>query len=87
MNKIAVEEIIPSVTFLIDITVEESFKRKGENDKIDTGNSDFMNKVRNKYLEIAKNNERVVVIDGTKSVNEISDTIYDNIRKEFLNDN
>ena len=57
----------PDLSFLIDISVEEGFARK-INDKIDRIESsgyDFFNKVRNGYLEIAKNNEdRFIIINA-----------------------
>tara|TARA_Y100000768_G_C23974101_1_gene682109 strand:- start:17 stop:607 length:591 start_codon:yes stop_codon:yes gene_type:complete len=72
----------PDLSFLIDISVEEGFARK-INDKIDRIESsgyDFFNKVRNGYLEIAKNNEdRFIIINGSKTVNEIHNNIIQNI--------
>ena len=73
---------IPDLSFLIDISVEEGFARK-INDKIDRIESsgyDFFNKVRNGYLEIAKNNEdRFIIINGSKTVDEIHNNIIQNI--------
>ena len=73
---------IPDLSFLIDISVEEGFARK-INDKIDRIESsgyDFFNKVRNGYLEIAKNNEdRFIIINGSKTVDEIHNNIVQNI--------
>ena len=73
---------IPDLSFLIDISVEEGFARK-INDKIDRIESsgyDFFNKVRNGYIEIAKNNEdRFIIINGSKTVGEIHNNIIQNI--------
>jgi len=73
---------LPDLSFLIDISVEEGFARK-INDKIDRIESsgyDFFNKVRNGYLEIAKNNEdRFIIINGSKTVDEIHNNIIQNI--------
>ena len=73
---------LPYLSFLIDISVEEGFARK-INDKIDRIESsgyDFFNKVRNGYLEIAKNNEnRFIIINGSKTVDEIHNNIIQNI--------
>ena len=72
----------PDLSFLIDISVEEGFARK-INDKIDRIESsgyDFFNKVRNGYLEIAKNNEdRFIIINGSKTVDDIHNNIIQNI--------
>ena len=73
---------LPDLSFLIDISVEEGFARK-INDKIDrieSSGNDFFNKVRNGYLEIAKNNEdRFIIINGSKTVDEIHNNIIQNI--------
>ncbi len=73
---------LPDLSFLIDISVEEGFARK-INDKIDRIESsgyNFFNKVRNGYLEIAKNNEdRFIIINGSKTVDEIHNNIIQNI--------
>ena len=73
---------IPDLSFLIDISVEEGFARK-INDKIDrieSSGNDFFNKVRNGYIEIAKNNEdRFIIINGSKTVDEIHNNIVQNI--------
>jgi len=84
LNDIAVDNFIPAITFLIDISIEESRKRKGISDKIDSGNIEFMKNVRDKYLSIAEKSKRIVVIDGTKPVEEISDIIYNRIKEEYF---
>ena len=72
----------PDLSFLIDISVEEGFARK-INDKIDrieSSGNDFFNKVRNGYIEIAKNNEdRFIIINGSKTVDEIHNNIIQSI--------
>ena len=69
---------VPELTILIDISVEEAFARKinDQKDRIESSGIEFFNNVRNGYLEIAKNNiNRFLVIDGTLSINEIHNAI------------
>ena len=69
---------MPELTILIDISVEEAFARKinDQKDRIESSGIEFFNNVRNGYLEIAKNNvNRFLVIDGTLSINEIHNAI------------
>ena len=69
---------MPELTILIDISVEEAFTRKinDQKDRIESSGIEFFNNVRNGYLEIAKNNvNRFLVIDGTLSINEIHNAI------------
>ncbi len=84
INSLAIGETIPDVTFFIDIPVEESEKRKSLKgnshlDRIEISNSQFYNKVRNGYLHIAGNEERVRIIDGTLKIEEIHQKIIDEI--------
>ncbi|SMP18710.1 dTMP kinase [Desulfurobacterium pacificum] len=74
MDEQAREGIKPDITFLIDIPVEESFKRlkEKEKDRIESESVEFHEKVRNGFLAIAKEEpERVKVIDGIKPIEEI----------------
>ena len=69
---------MPELTILIDISVEEAFARKinDQKDRIESSGIEFFNNVRNGYLEIAKNNvNRFLVIDGALGINEIHNAI------------
>ena len=69
---------MPELTILIDISVEEAFARKinDQKDRIESSGIEFFNNVRNGYLEIAKNNvNRFLVIDGTLRIYEIHNAI------------
>ena len=83
INKFAIGEAIPDITFLIDIPVEESERRKKlkdfELDRIESSNNEFYEKVRHGYLEIAKEERRMVVIDGTKDIGYINAKIIENV--------
>ncbi len=81
LNNIATGGLKPDLTFVFDVDIETSFKRVGKNkDRMESAGYDFHQRVRNGYLELAKQEpERIKVIDGTKSVNEISDEVIKNI--------
>lgn len=79
INKIASFGLVPDLTFLIDIPVEESLKRKKareEIDRMEIGDKNFYERVRNGYLELAESEDRFVVVDGLKTVGEIADLIW-----------
>ena len=68
----------PDVSFLFDLSVEDSFSRKklDVKDRIESSGNSFFERVKNGYLEIAKNqNERFHIIDATKVINEIHNII------------
>ena len=56
----------PSLTIILDIDVETGFKRKAADakDRIESSGDAFFQKVRAGYLEIAKDNDYVKVIDA-----------------------
>ena len=73
LNNIATNNKKPDLTFVFDIDVETSMKRVGsEKDRMESAGKDFHNRVRNGYLELAKQEpQRIKVIDATKSIEEI----------------
>ncbi len=73
LNNIATNGRKPDLTFVFDVDVETSQKRVGSNkDRMERAGIDFHNRVRNGYLELAKNEpERIRVIDATKSIEDI----------------
>lgn len=76
VNKIASGALIPDLTFLINISIDECVKRKKlmnkTEDRIEQKKISYYKKVNNGYLQIAKNNKgRFVVIDGTRTIQEI----------------
>lgn len=72
----------PNHSILLDISVEEGFSRKSndQKDRIESSGHDFFNKVRQGYLKIAElEHERFTVIDASKDVNTISNKIISSI--------
>lgn len=80
VHKLAIGDIIPNVTFFIDIPVgvaneRKKKKLKGKLDRIELADIEFYNRVRNGYLEIAKTEDRFKVIDGTQTIENIHNQI------------
>ncbi len=73
LNNIATGGLKPDLTVVFDVDIETSMKRVGdEKDRMESGGNVFFNKVRNGYLEIAKQEpERVKVIDSSRSIDEV----------------
>jgi len=84
LNNFAVGEYTPDITFFVDITVDEAFKRmklSKKNDKIEIEGKDFFEKVRNGYFELMKENkDRFIYIDGMKKEKEV----FEKIKEVFL---
>lgn len=85
INKLAIDGTVPDVTFFIDIPVETANCRKtkkmnSELDRMELSDSNFFEKVRSGYLEIAKSESRFRIIDGTLQIDEIHSIIIEEIK-------
>lgn len=78
----ATDNVVPDLTFLLDISYEEGFGRKAKDenlknlDRIEQRDRAYHEKVRQGYLKLAKEGpNRFVVIDASKSLEEIHEEI------------
>lgn len=73
LNELAVNGRHPDLTIVFDIDVETSMSRVGDvKDRLESAGMEFFNRVRNGYLEIAKQEpQRVKVLNAAKSIEEI----------------
>ncbi|MBO8131113.1 MAG: dTMP kinase [Candidatus Marinimicrobia bacterium] len=84
LNKFASCNIEPDITFLIDVSIEERYKRLKRKmlDRLEIEDRDFHEKVREGFLQLAqKNKHRVVVIDGNRPAEEV----FASIEKKLIN--
>ena len=84
INSLAIENCVPDITFFIDIPVSVSVKRKNlkhhnELDRIEISKDHFYEKVRSGYLQIALEEKRFRVIDGTLNIAEIHNIIVNEL--------
>ena len=80
VHQLAIGDNIPDVTFFIDIPVGIANERKKKKskvklDRIELADIEFYNRVRSGYLEIARQEERFKVIDGTQNIETIQNQI------------
>jgi dTMP kinase len=80
INSFAIENTVPDITFIIDIPVSVSANRKNlkhsnELDRIEISQDHFYDKVRSGYLQIASQEKRFRVINGTLNIGEIHNII------------
>jgi len=80
VNKIATANLKPDITFLLNISPQESFKRKKimkkAGDRIENKTILYYKKVVAGYMQIAEQNKkRFRVIDGKKNLNDIHNYI------------
>ena len=80
-NTIGSCQVVPDLTFFIDVDPEAAEKRKNElgrqSDRLESEDQDFRYRVYSGFVTIAKeNSDRIVSIDGKKMVNDIEIDIW-----------
>ena len=77
----------PDITFLLDAPVEElggRIAKRGLEDRIEKEGLAFQKLVREGFLQMAKEYpDRIVVLDAKKSIDEIQETIRNNIEEKI----
>ena len=83
LNNLATGGKKPDLTLVFDVDVETSMKRVGkEKDRMESAGIDFHNRVRNGYLELAKQEPtRIKVLDATKTIEEIHEKVVEIVEK------
>ena len=86
LNTIAAGGMLPDLTLVFDIDIETSMQRVGNNkDRMENSGNEFFNRVRNGYLELAKQeSDRIKVVDSTASIDDIHNKVK-NIVLDLLN--
>ncbi len=78
IKQMTIKDFAPDITFLIDLPVEIAFERiksRADNNRYEKLGLDFHQKVREGFLQLAKKNQRIKIIDGTKAQQEIFEEI------------
>ena len=90
INEFAVGDLMPDLTIVLDIPAEESQLRVQRRmnsipDRIEKESIDFYSAVREGYLYLAKEfPKRLVLIDGSKNVKSVAESIWDAVESRFL---
>jgi len=89
LNDLSTDNTLPDLTILLDLPVNVGLQRReesGKMDRLDMEASEFHYKVREAYLELAKENEsnRWVVIDAQQTIEKVEAIIWSEIEKRVL---
>jgi dTMP kinase len=80
INALATQGTNPDLTFVIDIPVDELEHRKqvaGQPvDRMESSGRQFYERVRAGYKNMARETQRIVLIDGTRPVQDIHDAVW-----------
>jgi len=82
LNALATDSVVPDMTLLLDMPVEEGLKRARqrnastpEEDRFEREAIDFHRRVRSEYLQLARQHPRFMVIDATGPVDVVAKRI------------
>ncbi len=88
LNNFATGGLVPDITFVFDIPVEEAFKRMQRmnklKDRLESAGDAFFHRIHDGYLELGrKNPERIIIINAQRSVEEIHEEVMGKINPYF----
>lgn len=86
LQKFAIKDAVPEITFFIDIPIDEVVRRmskvkKVELDRIESSKRDFYERVRKGYIEIATKEKRITILNGMLSIEVLHQLIKSEIEK------
>lgn len=88
INQFAIEDWMPDLTLLIDVPAEVGLERimthrKHEPvDRLEEAGMAFHRQVRQTYLDIARDNDKMIVIDGCQPIEEVSKACYEILKEK-----
>lgn len=86
-HSLAIGDLQPDITFLLDIDPAVAFQRKSKNrqlDRLESEKVQFYIRVRQGYLKIAEREKnRFVVLDASHPADEIHEKIWTEINKKL----
>lgn len=78
------KEVIPDITFVLDIDPEITKTRLNKPDRIEMEDSDFHKRIRKTYLKLAENNpERITIIDAGTTIEKIHLEIKEKVTEKL----
>ena len=72
--------VLPDLTFIFDLPPSKGLERLHSKDRIERAGIDFLMRVRNGYLSIAKTSDRFVIIDANRD----KEVVWRDVEKEIL---
>tara|TARA_S200000501_G_C20725824_1_gene700550 strand:- start:655 stop:1098 length:444 start_codon:yes stop_codon:yes gene_type:complete len=89
INNFATKNLVPDITFLINIKPEDAMLRSGVSspDRIEGAGIDLQRDVQKTYIRLAKEfSNRFITLDGYDSISRIHSIIWDKIINYSYND-
>jgi dTMP kinase len=87
LNAFAVGDCVPDLTLILDVderTAQARMRKPRKPDRMEQEPAEFYQRVREAYRELARRqNDRVVLLDGGESADDIESRIWELIRSRF----
>jgi dTMP kinase len=87
VNHLAIEDVLPDLTFFIDISIDEIERRQKAagkiTDRMERSGRDFFERTRQGYIELSESCKRLKIIPGDRSPDAIFSDIWSIIEKEL----
>ena len=80
INETGLDGVLPDHVFVLDVEPDLALDRQHHPDRIGKEGIDFQSAVRSCYLDLAEAEEKVVVLDGSASVDELASQILEMVR-------
>ena len=83
LNMWAVQDLVPDLTVVVDISAEEGRRRRGEvHDRLESEEDAFHEAIRQHFLSMARGNpERYLIVDGTQPPEQIHAEVLNRLEK------
>ena len=84
LNLHVVQGLVPDLTVLLLVDLDEAARRAGETDRLERAGSGFRERVDAAYRELAQRfPERIVALDGSRPADELSQVILERLRSRI----
>lgn len=88
LNEISTKDTYPDLTFLLDVSVQTGLTRRakaGEMNRLDMENTEFHEKVRAAYLDLAKADDRKrwVIVDAEQDIDSVETEIWQEVNSRM----
>jgi dTMP kinase len=75
INETGLDGVVPDHVFVLDVEPDIALARQDSPDRIGREGLEFQSAVRSCYLDLAESEDKVLVLDGSLSVDELADQI------------
>lgn len=79
INEAGLGGVVPDHVFVLDVDPATALARQHDPDRIGKQGVDFQERVRASYLALGETDDKVVVLDGSRSVGELAATIVETV--------